>query len=227
VQLPAVERWLDEGWPPWRIAYGTVGLVATVAAVYGYVRQGHHPGAIWWLLAAVAVVAAWALGEMLRWRIKYRRLLVNQREASHQELSPAEEAATAAARRDAETARKLRKLFGDGRVLLTDIAASAGGDHASSREPIRYNMPGKIARWEENVIGALAEMPETRAGFERAPAHDGAVPSYGSARDRIRYQLTVIKTALNDSALEINATVPHKQPTRRARIRVITTDPFE
>lgn len=201
--------------------------MATVAAVYGYVRQAHHPGAVWWLLGAVAVVAAWALGEMLRWRVKYRRLLASQREASHRELSPGEEAASADARREAETARKLRKLFGDGRVLLTDVAAFAGGDYASPREPIRYNMPGKIARWEENVLDTLAETPETRAVFERAPAHDGVVPSYGSARDRIKYQLSIIKTVLNDSALEIGATVPHKQQTRRARIRVITTDPLE
>jgi hypothetical protein len=88
-------------------------------------------------------------------------------------------------------------------------------------------MPGKIARWEEDVIDAFAEMPDTRARFESAPVHDRVVPTYGSARDRIKYQLKVIKAALNNPALEINATVPHKQPTRRARIRVITTDPFE
>jgi hypothetical protein len=76
-------------------------------------------------------------------------------------------------------------------------------------------MPGKITRWEEDVIDALAEMPETRARFERAPLHDRMVPSYGSARDRIKYQLRVIKAALNDPAPEINATVSHK-PTRRA-----------
>lgn len=72
--MRTVERWLDEGWSPWRIGYGAVNLVALSVAVAGYVTHPHHPGAVWWLLAAVAVVAVWSLGEMARWRIRHNRL---------------------------------------------------------------------------------------------------------------------------------------------------------
>ena len=58
----AVEQWLDEGWSPWRIGYGLANLIAMIITVYVYARQPHHPGAIWWLMAAVAVAALWALG---------------------------------------------------------------------------------------------------------------------------------------------------------------------
>ncbi len=74
VQVKAVERWLEDGWSPWRIGYGVVGLVLAGVGVIGYATQPHHPGAVWWLLAAVAVVAVWALLEMVRWRIRHNRL---------------------------------------------------------------------------------------------------------------------------------------------------------
>jgi len=69
-----VERWLEEGWSPWRIAYGVASLVALGVTVVGYVAHPHHPGSVWWLLTAVAVVAAWALLEMVRWRTRHNRL---------------------------------------------------------------------------------------------------------------------------------------------------------
>lgn len=72
--MRTVERWLDEGWSPWRIGYGAVNFVALSVTVAVYVTYPHHPGAVWWLLAAVAVVTVWSLGEMARWRIRHNRL---------------------------------------------------------------------------------------------------------------------------------------------------------
>ena len=75
VRVPkAVERWLDEGSSPLRIGYGLVSFVALVVAFVGYVAHPHHPGAVWWLLAAVAVIAVWALLEMVRWHVLHNRL---------------------------------------------------------------------------------------------------------------------------------------------------------
>ena len=72
--LRAVEKWLDEGWSAWRIGYGTVGFVALVVTVVGYATHPHHPRAAWWVAAAVAVIAIWALLEMLRARTRHSRL---------------------------------------------------------------------------------------------------------------------------------------------------------
>jgi hypothetical protein len=70
----AVERWLDEGWSPARIALNGTAFVITVATVAAYATQAHHPGAVWWLLIAVAVIAVWTFSEMLRWRIRHNRI---------------------------------------------------------------------------------------------------------------------------------------------------------
>lgn len=210
VQLRSVERWLDEGWSPWRIGYGLVGLVATSVSVYGYARQAHHPGAIWWLLAALSVVTTWALGEMFRWRAKYRRLL-----ASHRVAVPQREMAS----KEGQTLRRLRKLFGDGRALLIDVAAFAEPNMA-----IPYNIPGKIARWEAEASDALEDRGDLRVKFEAAPVHDAVVPTSGAACDRIEYQLKVLRRAIGDPSLKISV---DRQPARRARIRVLGSGPFE
>jgi hypothetical protein len=68
-----VRQWLDEGWSPWRIGYGLVSVALTVAGVVIFAAQ-HHLRGLGWLLAAVAVVAVWALMEMLLWRIRHNRL---------------------------------------------------------------------------------------------------------------------------------------------------------
>ena len=86
MRIPVIERWLDEGWSPWRIAVGAGSLVALGVTVVGYVAHPRHPGAVWWLLAAVAVVAVWALLEMVRWRVRYKRL--QQRPAGPEPLQP-------------------------------------------------------------------------------------------------------------------------------------------
>ncbi len=72
--VQAVERWLDEGWSPWRIGVGTISLVSLGVTVYGYAAHPHHPGSVWWLLGAALVMTAWSLSEMLRWRVRHNRL---------------------------------------------------------------------------------------------------------------------------------------------------------
>jgi hypothetical protein len=73
----------------------------------------------------------------------------------------------------------------------------------------------------------FADTPDTRTKFEKAPVHDGVVPTYRAAFARIEYQLKVIKTVLSDPSLKISATIPYEQSERQARIRFITADPFE
>jgi hypothetical protein len=178
--------------------------VATGVSIYAYARQAHHPGAVWWLLAALSVITTWTVGEMLRWRAKYRRSL-----NSHQAAVSQHEMA----RKEAETRRRLRKLFGDGRALLIDVAALAPPNMA-----IPYNIPGKIARWESEAGDALEDRQDLRAKLETAPAHDAVVPTSGAACDRIEYQLKVLRSAIGDPSLETSG---GRQPTRRARIRVL------
>jgi len=119
VRIRAVEQWLDEGWSPWRIGYGTITLVATVVAVYGYISQQHHPGAVWWLLAALSVITGWSLSEMMRWRVKYKRL---QATTSALASERASKQRASIASREANKAARLRKLYGDGRVLKSTIS---------------------------------------------------------------------------------------------------------
>src|SRR5580704_17118115 len=69
-----IEKWLDLGWSPVRIVYSAVAAVTVGVTVYGYVSHPHHPGALWYLLGAVAVLALWAVTEMLRWRVRHNRL---------------------------------------------------------------------------------------------------------------------------------------------------------
>lgn len=177
MQVRAVERWLDEGWTPWRIAYGGTGLVATSAGVYGYAVAPHHPGAVWWLLAALAVVATWALSEAGRWRIKYRRL-VRKLEASS---SPA--------------AVPLNKLAADGQGLLANL-----GNHMAwwgTKRLLPDGIPGRLIRWESDVDDALADHPELRILFRDAPKILVSRPLSGLAFGRLEYQLEVLGAVTN------------------------------
>jgi hypothetical protein len=178
VQVRAVEHWLDEGWSPWRIGYGLANLIAMAVTVYVYAREPHHPGAVWWLLATVAIMALWALGEMLRWRIKYRRLFATQQKASS-EYSP----------------RAIRKLFTDGKELQADIAhqMSLFGTNRLSRR----DFPGRIIRWEGDANEMLVNNPEVRALLRKAPNLDMNRVISGEAFGRIEYELKILETAMD------------------------------
>jgi hypothetical protein len=152
----------------------------------------------------LSVITTWTVGEMLRWRAKYRRLRDSRQAAASQHEM---------ARKEAETRRRLRKLFGDGRALRIDVAAFAPPNRA-----IPYNIPGKIARWEAEASDALEDRQDLRAKFETAPPHDAVVPTSGAACDRIEYQLKVLRSAIGDLSLKTSG---DRQPARRARIRVL------
>ena len=150
------------------------------------VRQPHHPGALWWLMAAVAVVALWALGEMLRWRIKYRRLLIAQ-QASSSEPPP----------------QPIGKLLTDGKELQANI-----GNHMSwwgADRLLPNGAPGRIVRWEGNVSEALINQPEIRALFQNAPDLDVNRPISGQAYGRLEYELKVLESAVNDGTGDFNS----------------------
>ena len=178
VQVHAVEQWLDEGWSPWRIGYGLANLIAMTVTVYVYARQPHHPGALWWLMAAVAIVALWALGEMLRWRIKYRRLLIAQQPSSS-EHQP----------------QVIRKLLTDGKELHANIANHASWWGADRLLP--NGAPGRIVRWEGYVSETLINQPEILALFQNAPSLDTNRPTNGQACGRLEYELNVLESAIN------------------------------
>jgi hypothetical protein len=175
-----MERWLDEGWSPWRIGYGTTGLVATGVTLYGYISHPRHPGAVWWLLAAVAVIAAWALLEAGRWRIKYRRLLAAR------QASPS-----------VSRSKPISKLLAEGKGLQADIGSvSAALGALRVNQPMTGALPGKIARWEGSVSEALAKQPEILNLFQNAPKVDAARPLSWLAYSRIEHQLTVLETII-------------------------------
>lgn len=186
VQVPAVEHWLDEGWSPWRIGYGLANLIAMAVTVYVYAREPRHPGAVWWLLATVAIVAVWALGEMLRWRIKYRRLLTSQQKALP-EPSP----------------HAIRKLLNDGKRLQADIAhqMSFFGTNCLARR----DFPGRIIRWEGEVYEALANKEGIRALIQGAPDLDTNRMISGEAFGRIEYEMKVLQAATDGGTEEFNS----------------------
>ncbi|MGO9297930.1 MAG: hypothetical protein ACLP52_29280 [Streptosporangiaceae bacterium] len=178
MQIHAVERWLDEGWSPWRIGYGTANLIALLVALYQYAKHPHHPGAVWWLLAAVALTGVWALLEMLRWRIRYRRLL-----ASHQASAP-------------EARQPISKLLTDGKELRANI-----GNHMSwwgTNRLLPNGAPGRIVRWEGNIDEALINQPEIRTLFRKAPDLDVNKPTSGQAYGRLEYELKILESATSD-----------------------------
>ena len=189
MQIHAVERWLDEGWSPWRIGYGTIGLVTTGVTLYGYISHPRHPGAVWWLLAAVAVIAIWALIEAGRWRIKYRRLLA-ARQAS----------------RSVSRSKSISQLLAEGKVLQADLGSvSAGLGALRVNRPMAGSLPGKIARWEGSVSEALAKQPEILTLFQNAPKVDSARPLVWVAYGRIEYQLIVLETIVANHAANSKA----------------------
>jgi hypothetical protein len=81
----AIERWLEEGWSLWRIVSGAGSAVIALAAVVAYVTHPHRFTA--WLTIFVAAVAFWAVLEMIRWRILFRRL---QRQTAASAEAPSE-----------------------------------------------------------------------------------------------------------------------------------------
>jgi hypothetical protein len=178
VELRAFERWIDEGWSPWRMGYGIASLIALAVTVYGYVREPHHPGAIWWLTAAVAIIALWALGEMLRWRIKCRRLLIAEKASSPEPL------------------QAIRRLLTDGKELQADIA-----NHMSwwgTNRLLPQGVPGRIVRWEGNVNEALINQPEIRDLFQKSPELDVNTPISGPAFGRLEYELIILESVISN-----------------------------
>jgi len=188
VRVHAVERWLDEGWSPWRIGYGTTSLVATGVTLYGYISHPHHPAAVWWLLAAVAVIAVWALLEAARWRVKYRRL-----------------ASSSAAR-----PKPIGKLFAEGKGLQADIGSvSVSMGALRVNHPMTGALPGKIVRWEGSVGEALAKQPEILSLFQNAPKVDAAKPLSWIAYSRIELQLVIV-AAIADNPMVDSKAAPSK-----------------
>jgi hypothetical protein len=172
VQIRAVERWLDEGWTPWRIAYGSGSLISLVVAVYGYVVHPHHLGWIVWTLICVSGIAVWALLEAGRWRIKYGRLLRSQQTGLSGDRQP------------------IGKLLTDGKSLQANI-----GNHMAwwgSKRLLPSGIPGRIVRWGSDVGEALIDQPEVCALFRQAPNIDVKRPICGQAYGRLEYQLRIL-----------------------------------
>ena len=196
VHLRVFERWLDEGWSPVRIGYGIVSLIITAVTVYLYARQAHHPGAIWWLMWAVVIVTVWAVSEMLRWRIKYRRLLIAQQVPTTPPPQP------------------IRKLLTDGKELHADIA-----NHASwwgTNRLLPSGVPGRIVRWESDVSEALVNQPEVRDLFQNVANLDVNRPVSGQACGRLEYELNVLESATKGGTEDLNA---ESDPSAVARVK--------
>jgi hypothetical protein len=76
-----LDRWLAEGWSPWRFVAGGFTALATAIAVFAFIAAKHHPGVGWWLLLFALAGWAWTGAELVRWRIKYRRQIRELAEA--------------------------------------------------------------------------------------------------------------------------------------------------
>jgi hypothetical protein len=74
-----VDKWLNEGWSPLRIGYALVSAILTASGAATYVKERNHPGAIWYLVGALAVVVVYLTAEVMRWRTKHRRLEAKQK----------------------------------------------------------------------------------------------------------------------------------------------------
>ena len=61
-------------WVFW--AVGAIGLVATTRA---YLIHPHHPGAVWWLVAALGIVAVRLVADVITTRWRAHRVRVRQR----------------------------------------------------------------------------------------------------------------------------------------------------
>jgi hypothetical protein len=69
-----IEKWLDQGWSPFRVTYSVMATLIFAVTLYGYASHPHHPGGLWYALGAAVIFAIWAVTEMLRWRIRHNRL---------------------------------------------------------------------------------------------------------------------------------------------------------
>lgn len=69
-----VENWLEKGWSFPRVAGTMLSAIATVGFFVTYASQPHHPGAVWWVVGGLVVVALWLALEMVRWRWRHNRL---------------------------------------------------------------------------------------------------------------------------------------------------------
>ncbi len=205
MRVRAVERWLDEGWSPWRIGYGVLGLVTLTAAVYGYVSQSRHRNVA--VIAGIAIIAVWALLEMVRWRIRYKRLsaaltVIHNTESQNVESAKSKASAilrAVEASSQAEADKRLRKLLRDGRVLHANHGATA---------PWGWRMatvlPGRVARWETDVCEALTNKPEIYRELLSAPDWDPSDWNSRPAYDRVAYQLKVLEEAVGTNTQEMS-----------------------
>jgi hypothetical protein len=160
--------------------------VATGVTLYGYASHPHHPGAVWWLLGAVAVIAAWALIEAGRWRVKYRRLLAIRQAASAESQT-----------------KPISKLLADGKELQANI-----GNHMAwfgTNRLLPSGAPGRIVRWGSDVCEALTSNPEIRTLFQNAPEIDPNSPISGRGYARVEYQLKVLNSAVSDNTGDFTA----------------------
>jgi hypothetical protein len=182
VEIRAVERWLDEGWTPWRVAYGSASLISLVVAVYGYAVHPRHLGWIVWTLICVIGIAVWALLEASRWRIKYRRLARSQHAALPEGQQP------------------IGKLLAAGKSLEANI-----GNHMAwwgTDRLLPKGIPERLTRWGSDVAEALIIQPEIRALFQNAPSVDAKQPISGQAYGRLEYQLRVLNSLTVDGTLD-------------------------
>jgi hypothetical protein len=71
------ESWLEKGTFFPRFAWTIVAAAATAVCVLGYAVHPHHPGAVWWVVAALALLSLWSVSEVIRLRIRHSRLVVD------------------------------------------------------------------------------------------------------------------------------------------------------
>lgn len=64
--------------------FWAVGAIGTVATTYAYVSHPHHPGAVWWLVTALGIVAVWLLADVAkaRWSEHQRKERVRRLQES-------------------------------------------------------------------------------------------------------------------------------------------------
>jgi hypothetical protein len=194
VQIRAVERWLDEGWSPWRITIGIASFIVLAVAVYGYASHPHHPGAVWWLAAALAVIALWALSEAARWRIRYKRLQSTAPASPQPTVNRAPLPATATtgeARSDALA--KLRDLYEKGRKLQARI--SSRGSRDTPPDSLLLN---EVVTWESKVRDALTDWPDLYVRFGNVPEpHPFESLNLGEIHNSMGQELEILKDAIN------------------------------
>jgi hypothetical protein len=200
VQIHAVERWLDEGWSPWRIGYGAANLIALTVTVYVYAKEPRHPGAVWWLLAAVAVAAPGLSVKCCGRGLSTGGCLRQPTTLSASALS-------------------VSKLLAEGKGLQADIGSFTASWGPS--RPLPGALPGKLARWEANVYEVLSRSPELCTLFQKAPYVDAARAISGQAYGRVEYQLKILEGVANEGAG--NSKTPSVKDLNTSRIQAIVT----